>query len=244
MQKIVDPWSEFRSLVLLVHPGCTVDVISRLYLELINKYNEPHRHYHNLDHILYCLDKLKEFQGEEYDDIAVRFALWYHDGVYNIGDNQNEEKSCELAEKHLLQIVKPCSLIENVRTLILVTKHLQASQLFSFECKLMVDVDLSSFGDRPEFQHSCELIRKEYFSIDEKIYLTERIKILFNFITRPSIYLTNYFREKYELQAFENICFEIIKMKRRLFELNSHEESKTKFKSDFTTGREGISDPD
>ena len=217
--KIVDPWSEFRSLVLLVHPGCTVNVISRLYLELINKYNEPHRHYHNLDHILYCLDKLKEVHGIEYDDIALRFGIWYHDSVYNIDDNKNEEKSAEFAEKHLLQIMSPCSLIENVKAIILVTKHFQASQLFQLECKLIVDIDLSSFGDRPEFQHGCELIRKEYADIDEKVYLRERIKILFNFVTRPNIYLTNYFREKYELLAFENICSEIVKMKRRLFEL-------------------------
>src|SRR6185436_9856337 len=68
---------------------------------LLGRYADPGRHYHDLTHldeVLRHVDELAEFSRTP--DV-VRLAAWFHDAVYDPRASDNEEKSARLAE-HML----------------------------------------------------------------------------------------------------------------------------------------------
>jgi predicted metal-dependent HD superfamily phosphohydrolase len=69
--------------------------------DLVARYREPHRAYHNLDHIADCLEKLELARSMLRDDDfkAVELALFWHDAVYDPRAADNEEKRTEF--RHL-----------------------------------------------------------------------------------------------------------------------------------------------
>lgn len=57
-------------------------------------YNEPHRAYHNLVHILFGYSQHQQFFGAM--DAPTFFAWTYHDAIYNPQASDNEERSARL----------------------------------------------------------------------------------------------------------------------------------------------------
>ena len=62
----------------------------RAFQVLEEKYAEPHRHYHNLNHIGFLLRKFDE-TGEKSEEIEM--AIWYHDAIYDPKAGDNEAQS-------------------------------------------------------------------------------------------------------------------------------------------------------
>ena len=56
-------------------------------------YDEPHRYYHNMDHII---GMLKMAKSEEYLDDELFLAIVFHDIVYDSRRNDNEERSSHM----------------------------------------------------------------------------------------------------------------------------------------------------
>lgn len=78
---------EWSTLVEPSHAAWTWRVLSALY-------TEPHRAYHNLDHVQDCLRTQLRWAGSH--DPIVSLALFFHDAVYVPGDKRNEELSAGL----------------------------------------------------------------------------------------------------------------------------------------------------
>ena len=76
------------------------------------------------------------------------------------------------------------------------------------DARLMVDIDLASLGTPPEiFDQNTANIRKEYSHVSDDHFRRGRAQFFKKMLeNRPSIYLTPYFRERYEAQAQENIA--------------------------------------
>ena len=53
--------------------------------------------YHTLTHIENCLDELSCVPDAALDRDALRFALWFHDAIYDTHAHDNEERSAALA---------------------------------------------------------------------------------------------------------------------------------------------------
>lgn len=181
------------------------------YYDLKQIYGQPWRRYHTWEHILYGLDEFKDFQVAT--DLArnadaLILAYCYHDSVYKLGpgikDSDNVEQSAALAVQVLSQAQLPQPLIKTVRRLILVTKHTVSPH--GIDQKIMVDIDLASFGKpADQFDQDGEKIRAEYSWVPDAAYRAGRSTILEGFLNRPRIYHTEYFFNKYEAQARENL---------------------------------------
>lgn len=166
----------------------------------------PARHYHNWRHLTECLVELGRARSHFRDCNlnAVEMALWFHDVVYEPRAKNNEEKSAEGATYLLKQGKAPEKLIEKVSALILATKtHPHEADP---DTALLLDIDLSILGQPPE---RCQIyegaIRSEYQWVPFAIFAHERRKILARFLERESIFLTPYFRDRYEAQARVNL---------------------------------------
>ncbi len=178
-------------------------VRAKLWSELLPRYSEPHRHYHNVQHIEECL---REFAFSEHlarDSVAVELAILFHDAIYDPRRHDNEEQSVELAITFLKEVALG-SAAESVAALILATKHNVLPS--DVDAQLLVDIDLAILG-QPEsrFDEYEAQIRGEYSFVPEEVFRRKRAEILERFLARPQIYRTEFFIGRYEKSARSNL---------------------------------------
>jgi predicted metal-dependent HD superfamily phosphohydrolase len=65
--------------------------------ELVRRYGHITRIYHDLRHLESVLTHIDRLQREADDVRLVRLAAWYHDAVYDVRRDDNEEASAALA---------------------------------------------------------------------------------------------------------------------------------------------------
>lgn len=178
------------------------------YAKLFSMYSEAGRFYHNFEHIKNCLTEFDSVRHLIPQPDLVELAIWYHDVIYNPKAKENEERSAQFAYDVCIHTKLTKEFGEKFKELILTTKHNTIPK--EMESKFLVDIDLSTLG-KPlkEFNKYSSDIRKEYSFSTEDIYRNGRKKILQAFLDKDSIYLTDFFRDKYELQARNNIASEL-----------------------------------
>lgn len=174
------------------------------YERLLAMYAEPHRHYHNQQHIADCLDEFEHVRQLAVEPEAVEFAIWFHDAIYDSRAGDNEERSAELAQAWLKQAGAAETLINSVRQLVLATKAHDG--MLHPDAPLLVDVDLSILGQSPEkFGEYERGIRREYDWVDQRTFAIKRAEILQRFLARPRLYSTEFFFARLEVQARSNL---------------------------------------
>jgi len=174
------------------------------YERLLAMYAEPHRHYHNREHIADCLKEFDLVRRLAAEPDAVEFAIWFHDAVYDTRAGDNEERSAQLAQDWLKEAGASEAFANSVRQLVLATKAHDAT--LHPDAPLLVDVDLSILGQVPErFWDYERAIRSEYEWVDEKMFKSKRAEILERFLARPRIYITELCFERFEAQARVNL---------------------------------------
>lgn len=204
LEKIFSTGTQKRWQNLWYRMGRESKDVDTLYFKLVEAYSEPHRAYHNLKHVISCLqefDTVKEL-AEHPDEIEM--AIWFHDAVYDTHAKDNEEKSVQWATKTLIAAGVTKESVGRISDLIMVTTH----NAFPAESdtRLMVDVDLAVLGKLAE--DYCEYernIRREYGWVPRVVYDKARSAILKSFLERESIYQLDIFKSKYEMQARNNI---------------------------------------
>jgi len=175
------------------------------YTELLSLYGRPQRAYHNLVHIVHSLREMDDTQGLIQNPDQVEFALVYHDA------EDNEKKSAELAEKNLSKSGLKKQFIDNATMLILATDHKKIHR--EKDARYIANIDLAILGKpQKEFDEYERGIRYEYQHIPEEQFKIGRAAILKGFLNRKSIYSTDFFREKYQTQAIENLKRSLAKL--------------------------------
>lgn len=185
-----------------------------VYNDLITRYSEPHRAYHTLAHIQHCLDEFEQVRHFITNPNAVELSLWYHDAIYDTRVKDNEEKSAALVRTMIQNASLPDAFGQFVANCIVATKHMTIP--IDPDIRFLVDIDLSSLG-QPEgmFSENARQIRKEYEWVPEDAFAIGRSAILKSFLDRPSIYATQFFRNKYEMQARRNIARSLAQLSNR-----------------------------
>ncbi len=135
---------------------------------------------------------------------AIELALWYHDTVYDTKNKNSEKRSAQLVKDMIKNASLPDNFGELVLNFIMATKHSVVPT--DPDTQLLVDIDLSILGQTDEkFDEYEKQIRKEYEWVSEEAFIAGRSKILQSFLSRPSIYSTDFFHDKYEERARRNI---------------------------------------
>lgn len=169
-------------------------------------YGEPHRYYHGPEHIDYCLGQFDLASGAVPNREAVEMALWFHDAIYVVTDNlapDNEQRSAELflecAAGH-----GSAQFRSDVYRLINVTDHREPPAAPD-EC-YVVDIDLASFGfPWSEFLQKSHELRAEQPTVPDKAYYDSQEIFLRSLLNRPVFCFTEFFRERHERTARENL---------------------------------------
>ncbi|OGZ06738.1 MAG: hypothetical protein A3C93_02580 [Candidatus Lloydbacteria bacterium RIFCSPHIGHO2_02_FULL_54_17] len=197
-------------LKLCEHLGAWSPIAESIYEDILDQYTQPHRRYHTMEHIEAVLREFDDARHLAKDPDLMEFALVMHDAIYNPRRDDNEERSAEFADiaSHRLWIGGSFSSVTafSARSgkMILASKHLTATD--DPDTMLFLDLDLVILGkSRETFDRYDRQIRQEYWFVPDAVYRKKRKQVMASFLKRPSIYLTDHFKQKYEERARENI---------------------------------------
>jgi predicted metal-dependent HD superfamily phosphohydrolase len=173
---------------------------------LINLYEYPKRPYHNWGHVQACLIELDTYPIPEdgfFKDL-IAIAIYYHDCIYDPKKDNNEEMSAIRAFIDLTALGFTTSHAQYIYDLIMLTRHKDTCNFLSGQ--VLMDIDMAILGKNPvTFIVYEQSIGQEYLFLPRDEYRSGRIKFLQSLIDKEFIYQTEYFRDKYEKTARENI---------------------------------------
>lgn len=193
---------------LLSHYSKNDRLIGELWTEVENSYNGNKRYYHTLKHLENLLLQLSEVKSSLLNWDVLLFSLYYHDIIYSAVKSNNEEKSAELAGQRMASLGIAPVIIEHCKTQILATKAHQQSD--DDDTNYFLDADLSILGQPWErYADYYKNVRKEYAIYPDLIYKPGRKKVLQHFLAMPRIFKTEYFYQKLETSAKENLSREL-----------------------------------
>jgi len=167
----------------------------------MNRYLEPHRHYHTLGHIQFGFSEYFKF----FDKMSpITFFAWvYHDAVYEPTRDDNEARSAMVFEKDNPVLGFDVEDADKIISLILSTTHTEHTNL-------VTDIDLAGLGLPPEeYDENTRLIRVEYNFASDEMWKAGRLAFLKRFLARPQLYFSPQFAGAYTLLARENMQREL-----------------------------------
>ena len=174
------------------------------YADLMARYAEPHRAYHNARHLDECFARLDESRGLAARPDEVAAALWFHDAVYDVRAHDNEARSAALAREVLGAAGVAPESLDRITALILSTRH--DATPTAPDARLLTDIDLAILGAAPaRFDEYEAQIRAEYAWVPEPLFREKRREVLNAFLAREALFSTAYFRQKLESRARANL---------------------------------------
>ena len=179
------------------------DGADAVFGELDALYREPHRRYHTRAHVEHCL-YLFDLAADRMDEPdAIEMALWFHDAIYDVPPERNELRSAELFAARAGGR-GPERFRSKVHRLIMVTTHREPPE--TLDESFMVDIDLSSFGlPWEEFLRDSIAVREEFMHVPDAEFYPRHRKFVESLVARPAFCFTEFFRDRHEAQARENI---------------------------------------
>lgn len=176
---------------------------------LTERYLEPHRFYHTLQHIEGGLEVYSEMFPTTPLPATKFFAWAYHDSVYDTKASDNEERSAGIFLRDASNLGFSMAESDEIATYIIATDPSAAP------ISVVNDIDLAGLGASPEvFDRNTENILKEYNWVEPEVWRKGRTAVLRQLLMRSQLYITAPFIAKFTQPAIEN-------MKRALIILNS-----------------------
>lgn len=184
-----------------------------LWLDIATRYNETQRAYHTLRHIQQLFIEFDEIGHYLHEPHIIALALYYHDVIYDPTRSDNELRSAAYAVKTLTRYLTD-NQCQYIYALIIMTATHQLDELTDHQKRsdavYLLDMDLSILGAQwCEYERYVQAIRQEYVHVPIMDYRIGRITVLEKLLAHPQIYITEYYHERLEMQARDNIEREI-----------------------------------
>jgi predicted metal-dependent HD superfamily phosphohydrolase len=183
-------------------------------LDLLSRYAEPQRRYHDQRHLLEVLEAVDLLAGSAVQPDVVRLAAWFHDAVYDpqTGPGANEEASARLAEDVLASLQVPVTVGARVGALVrsTATHEVPAGDV---DAAMLCDADLAILGSDPgRYAEYAVDVRLEYAFAPDEVFRPARAAILASFADREQIYRTEAGTARYEARARINLAAELARL--------------------------------
>jgi predicted metal-dependent HD superfamily phosphohydrolase len=172
------------------------DTIRATGTELIERWSEPHRHFHNLRHLAAVLHRVDELAHETHEPDLVRLAAWYHGAVFDADrkvayatrGGEQTTLSADLARTQLTELGMSARAADRVGELVdNLARHKPLPN--DFDSAVLNDADLGMLAAEPQrYKAYVAEIRSEYGHIPLPDYLDARIKVVTKLLGRPRLY--------------------------------------------------------
>jgi predicted metal-dependent HD superfamily phosphohydrolase len=181
--------------------------------DLVARYAEPHRRYHDGAHVRAVSRDSAELAGElrlparERAVLAVAAAA--HDVVYAGQPGEDERRSAAWARAWLERAGVGEADVARVESLVLatVTHSAPSSDLTAW---VLLDADLAILGARPaDYDRYRRAVREEYAAFDDEAWRVGRSAVLSGLAARAPLYATAAAQRRWETVARANIGREL-----------------------------------
>ena len=214
MITLVDRWRD------VVVPLCPPELAPRavgLGEDLLQRWLEPHRSYHDVVHlaeVLAALDELGEGGALPDDSGAVAdLVAWFHDAIYDVyaPPGETEEASARLAEETLPTIGLPSDVIAAVARVVRESATHEPSGTGPDPMgDAFHDADLWILASETErFDAYCHQVRLEYRQVPAEDFARGRSEVLAPFARRERLYRTDHAHEHWTARARANLAREL-----------------------------------
>ena len=195
--------------------GRTVAPMEQVRTALTRRYREPHRRYHDLRHLQEVLQTVDELADEADDVEAVRWAAWFHDAVYDVHRDDNEERSADLAVRELRTLGCAPALVDEVARLVRLTAtHRPAAG--DANGAVLCDADLRILAAEP-WRHAEYVadVRAEYADVPDEMFRAGRAAVLRRLLDSDRLYGTETGHARWEQRARANVTAELDRLEAR-----------------------------
>lgn len=176
-----------------------VDDRDEIAIEILARYREPWRHYHDVRHLTDVLAGIDVLRRHCPDPATVELAGWFHDAVYLVpgvdgataeDTAQNEERSARLARERLAEALPDSIVTEVVRLVRLTVTHDPAPD--DPNGSVLCDADLAVLA-RPAaaYDRYCGDVRREYAHVPDDAFRTGRLAALRALTRSDRLYRTD-----------------------------------------------------
>jgi predicted metal-dependent HD superfamily phosphohydrolase len=186
--------------------------------ELLLRWSEPHRSYHDLVHlhdVLLALESLADL-GEKVT-VDVVLAAWFHDAVYDgfrLGGPTDEERSAELAATELAKLGVAEALCAEVARLVRATTP-GVRHDGDYPAMVLTDADTAILAAVPKrYAAYVAGVRAEYAQVPEDAFRQGRAAIMETYLQASRLYETNAAYQRWEERARINVSREIADLRR------------------------------
>ncbi|MGQ1837547.1 DUF4031 domain-containing protein [Kocuria turfanensis] len=187
--------------------------LPRIGAELVERWGEPHRHYHGRSHLLAVLEALEELVAgagldrEQHD--ALLLGAWFHDAVYAGRPGLDERDSAELARERLTAAGLAPDVVAEVQRLVLLTLD-HAAAPGDLPGALLLDADLAVLGSAPDaYGAYTTAVRREYAHVPDADFAAGRLRVLEGLWRRQPVYRTPAAQQRWGARAARNLEGEI-----------------------------------
>ncbi|GAA2759254.1 HD domain-containing protein [Actinopolymorpha rutila] len=192
----------------------TGEAVTAVGRDLLARYAEPTRRYHDLRHLTEVLDRIDHLAEFAREVDAVRLAGWFHDAIYDPHRSDNEEASARLATQALARCgVDGPTAAEVSRLVLLTSGHAPADD--DSNGAVLCDADLAVLSTAPErYAVYVADVRSEYAHVPDAAFRQGRAAILSDLAARDRLFGTDYGRAHWEKRARHNLAAELILLTR------------------------------
>lgn len=178
--------------------------------DLLQRWSQEHRHYHDRVHLLAVLEALQWLCGAHIsaeERQILELSAWFHDAIYQ-AEPSDEQASAELAVQSL-QGLLPAAGVATVKRLILLTQT-HTSQEDDLLGALLCDADLEVLArNGAGYLRYTRAVRAEYQQFSAAEFARGRSKILRELQAKPQLYHTMQARQRWETTARTNLATEL-----------------------------------
>lgn len=171
--------------------------------DLLRRWSEEGRHYHDVRHLAQALAALDALGAR---GRPVRLAAWFHDAVY-AGTASDEHDSADLAAAELGPLIGSGEADEVARLVRLTASH--DPDPGDRDGAALVDADLSILGQRTgRYLVYARDVRLDYAPVPDPQFRAGRLEVLHRLLGRPSVYVSDAARHRWEDAARANLAWE------------------------------------
>jgi predicted metal-dependent HD superfamily phosphohydrolase len=179
--------------------------------DLAERYAEPHRGYHNTDHVRQVVRDAGLLGAEfsDHDRAIITLAALAHDVVYDGQPGDDERRSAAWARDRLTEAGLDEPDIARVEGLVLATLTHEAPP-GDRPAAVLLDADLAILGSDPAgYERYRAAVRAEYAHVNDDAWQVGRATVLRSLLDRDPLYLTDDARNRWAATAQRNLAAEL-----------------------------------
>lgn len=183
--------------------------VDRVGHELLRRWSEPHRAYHNVAHLQAVLHNIDMLREDAPDPDTCMVAAWFHDAVHEGRPVTDEQASADLAVELLGELaLEPDRIAETARLVNLTATH--SPDAGDADGAVLCDADLAILASPPaEYDAYVAAVRAEYDHVAEADFRAGRAGVLRRLLAREPLFNTPTARELWEERARANLSAEL-----------------------------------